>query len=296
MNTMLIKISYKPAPLVAFAGFALALLAISPAHALFKCQDDKGVTYYGDTMPPQCAKKPVVEMSQQGSIVRKFDAPLSPEQLKAIEDDKIRNKEKTDRMAVQKLRDNALMSTYGAEREFDIARDKELASLDSRQKTIDARTEDIDKNLTKLNNDMEFYQAGKSKASKVKEAPPQWVQDQRRATNESTSLRAELQKIEKDKTDVRALYDGQKDRWKRLKAGMPAGSLLDEQGSVKAAPELRSQIVGQSQIIPGRPKGIATCEGKVYECTLGISYQCRRPNIGGPGVNQHSVKCVEDRR
>ena len=296
MNMMLIKISYKPAPLVAFAGFALALLAISPAHALFKCQDDKGVTYYGDTMPPQCAKKPVVEMSQQGSIVRKFDAPLSPEQLKAIEDDKIRNKEKTDRMAVQKLRDNALMSTYGAEREFDIARDKELASLDSRQKTIDARTEDIDKNLTKLNNDMEFYQAGKSKASKVKEAPPQLVQDHRRATNESTSLRAELQKIEKDKTDVRALYDGQKDRWKRLKAGMPAGSLLDEQGSVKAAPELRSQIVGQSQIIPGRPKGIATCEGKVYECTLGISYQCRRPNIGGPGVNQHSVKCVEDRR
>ena len=291
MNIMQTKYSFS------LVVFAFALLAASPAHALFKCQDEKGVTHYGDTMPPQCAKKPVVEMSPQGNVVRKFDAPLTPEQLKAIEDDKIRNKEKTDRMAAQKLRDNALMSTYGAEREFDVARDKDLANLESRQKTLAARIGDVDKNLTKLNNDMEFYQAGKSKTSKAKEAPPQLVQDHRRASNESTGLRTELQKIEKGKEDVRAHYDMQKNRWKRLKAGMPAGTLLDEQGNVAAAaPELRSQIVGQSQVIPGRPRGVATCEGKVYECTLGIYFHCKGPNVGGPGVNQLSVKCAEDRR
>jgi hypothetical protein len=279
-----------------FGVFIAALLALGSAHALYKCKDEKGVTYYGDTMPPQCAKNPVVEMSTQGSVTRKFDAPLTPEQIKAIQDDKIRNKEKTDRMAIQKLRDDALTSTYGAEREFDIARDKEIANLDSRRKILLTRSEEVEKSLTKLNNDMEFYQAGKSKTSKVKEAPPQLVQDHKRATRDSESLAAEIEKIDKGKDEVRTRYDTEKTHWKRLKAGMPAGTLLDGEGKVAATPEIRSQIVGQSQLIPGRPKGIATCEGKVYECTLGIVYQCRAPNIGGPGVNQKSVKCMEDRR
>ena len=272
------------------------LMMADPAHALFKCVDDKGVTYYGDTMPPQCAKKPVVEMSQQGNTVRKFDAPLTPEQLKAIEDDRVRNKEKTDRMALQKLRDNALLSTYGAEREFDIARDKEIAYLDSRRETLSARTGEVDKNLTKLSNDMEFYQAGKSKTSKVKEAPAQLVQDHKRAANEATGLRTEIEKIDKSKSEVRARYDGEKAHWKSLKGGMPAGTLLDDQGNVAATPALRSQIVGPLPVIPGRPKGIANCENKVYECTLGVFYPCKGPNVGGPGVNQKAVKCMEDQR
>ncbi len=290
MNIMRMKFLLSPITL------AFLLASADNAHALFKCTDEKGVTHYGDIMPPQCAKKPVVEMSKHGNVVRKYEAPLSPEQLKANDDERIRNKEKTDRMALQKMRDNALVATYGAEREFDIARDKDIASLDSRRDTLTVRTVDVDKNLTKLNNDMEFYQAGKSKTARAKEAPPQLVQDQRRAANEATSIRAEIQKIEKSKEEIRNRYDSEKARWKRLKAGMPAGTLLDEQGNVAETPELRSQIVGQSQVIAGRPRGISTCDGKVYECTLGIMYFCRGPNVGGPGVNQKAVKCMEDRR
>ena len=281
-----------------FSTITLAFLlgSANAAHALFKCTDEKGVTYYGDTMPPQCAKKPVVEMSGHGNVVRKYDAPLTPEQLKANDDERIRNKEKTERMALQKMRDNALVSTYGTEREFDIARDKDIASLDSRRDTLTVRTVNVDKNLTKLNNDMEFYQTGKSKTSKAREAPAQLVQDQRRAANEATAIRAEIQKIETGKEEIRNRYDTEKARWKRLKAGMPAGTLLNEQGNVAATPELRSQIVGQSQVIAGRPRGIATCVDKVYECTLGMIHYCKGPNVGGPGVNQKAVKCVEDRR
>lgn len=290
MNIMRMKF-LRPTIVLAFS-----LVIADAAHALFKCTDEKGVTHYGDIMPPQCAKKPVVEMSKQGNVVRKYEAPLTPEQLKANDDERIRNKEKTDRMALQKMRDSALVATYGAEREFDIARDKDIASLDSRRQTLALRTVDVDKNLTKLNNDMEFYQAGKSKTTKAREAPAQLVQDQRRAANEATAIRAEVQKIEASKEEIRNHYETEKARWKRLKAGMPAGTLLDEQGKVAETPQLRSQIVGQSQVIAGRPRGIATCEGKVYECTLGIIYYCKGPNVGGPGVNQKAVKCIEDRR
>ena len=282
-----------------FFFFVLATavqLAASPAYATYKCVDEKGLTHYGDIMPWQCEKKPVVEMSKQGSVVRKIDAPLTPEQLKAIEDNRVRDKAKADLVSAQKLRDNALISTYGAEREFDVARDKDIANLESRRKTLAARTSDVDKQLEKLNNDMEFYQAGKSKTAKSKEAPPQLVMDQKRAATDAATIRAELEKIDKGKVEITARYDAEKARWKRLKGGMPAGTLLDEQGNIAIAPEMRSQIVGQSQVIPGRPRGIASCQGKVYECTLNIMYLCRGPNVGGNGVNQLAVKCLEDKR
>jgi hypothetical protein len=41
---------------------------------------------------------------------------------------------------------------------------------------------------------------------------------------------------------------------------------------------------------------MATCEGKVYECSLGLSYACRGPNVGGPGVNVKIVACLEAKR
>ena len=97
----------------------------------------------------------------------------------------------------------------------------------------------------------------------------------------------------------RAESDVEKGRIGRLlNAGIivQTGSLLDDEGNVAAAPELRSQIVGQSQVIPGRPRGVASCQDKVYECTLNIIYLCRGPNVGGPGVNQLAVKCLEDKR
>lgn len=294
-NSMRIKL----APVTSCLAIFFAAFVMLPAHALFKCVDEKGVTHYGDTMPPQCAKKAITEMSKQGSVVKQYDAPLTPEQLKAQDDERERRREAEKKITEQRLKDHALIATYGSEREFDVARDKDLAALDARKKTLVARNADIDKQLDKNQNEMEFYKAGKSKGTKTGktvEAPPQLVMDYNRSKNERANLDQELAKVDADRVAVVARYDGEKIRWKKLKGGMAAGTLLDEKGEIAAKPDLPTQIVGQSTSIPGRPKGVATCEGKVYECSLGISYACRAPNIGGPGVNVKVVACLETRR
>lgn len=302
----------KPQTLTCLAFSLLAALTVTSAHATYKCVDEKGVTHYGDTMPPQCAKKEITEMTQQGSVVKKYEAPLTPEQLKAQAEDRERRRESEKKLAEQKLRDHALIATYGSEREFDVARDKDLAGMDARKKTLMSRNAEVDKTLAKYQNEMDFYVAGKAKsktkdgekvpkgkdaapAKEAKEIPPQLQQDYNRAKNDRESLDKELAKVEADRATVIAKYDGEKMRWKKLKGGMPAGTLLDEKGEIIAKPELDSQIVGMSTIIPGRPRGVATCDGKVYECSLGISYACRAPNIGGPGVNVKIVACLEKR-
>ncbi len=273
-----------------------ATLAVTPAHAVYKCVDEKGITHYGDTMPPQCATKAITEMSKQGSVVKKIEAPLTPEQLRAQYEESERRKVHEKKLTEQRLKDHALISTFGSEREFDMARDKDLATVDARKKTLASRNEDVDKQLGKLQNEMEFYKAGKSKASKGKEAPPQLVQDFNRAQSDRAALDRELAKLDSDRIAVGARYDVEKTRWKKLKSGMPAGTLLDDKGDIAAKPDLPTQIVGQSTIIPGRPRGVATCDGKTYECSLGLSYTCRGPNVGGNGVNVKIVPCTEARR
>ncbi len=288
--------------LTSIISLAASTMIAMPAHALYKCVDEKGITHYGDTMPPQCAKKAITEMSKQGSVVKQYDAPFTPEQLKAQAEERERRREHDKKVENQKLRDFALIATYGSEREFDMARDKDIAAMDARKRTLTSRNDDVDKLLAKHQNEMEFYKAGKSKSSKgkdgkeAKEAPPQLVQDYNRAKADRTSLDHELAKVDADRTVVTARYDGEKNRWKKLKAGMAAGTLLDEKGDVVAKPDLPTQIVGQSTVIPGRPRSMANCDGKTYECTIGMSYVCRGPNIGGPGVNVKIVPCLEKMR
>ncbi len=287
-----------------------------PAHALFKCTDEKGVTHYGDTMPPQCAKREIKELTNQVSTVKTIEAPKTPEQLKAEAEEREKRRDIEKRMQEQKLRDGALISTYGSEREFDIAREKELAVLEARKKTLQARAPDVEKFLARMTKEIEFYKEGQTpkakteekpavdtgkakprdvKESKAKEAPPQVLADFNRAKQHKADLDSEFAKLETEKKDVFAKYEGEKNRWKRLKAGMVAGTLINDQGETIAVPGMASQIVGQSTVIPGRPRGMAECGGKTYECTIGLDYICRAPDVGGPGVNVKLVPCRQGR-
>ena len=184
----------------------------------FKCVDDKGVTQYGDTMPPQCAAKPVTEMSGQGSIRKKYEAALTAEQIKAREEENARKKEEEKLVAEQKRKDSALLATYGSEREIDITRDRSLGLSDARVGSANQRIKELDKRVEKLQNEMEFYKAGKSKKAATKEPPIQLVNDLERSNNERTAIEASIKKLEEEKAKMREKFEKDKVRWKELKA------------------------------------------------------------------------------
>jgi chromosome segregation ATPase len=225
---------------------ALALLSAAGTagaqSTLFRCVDEKGVTHYGETMPAACAKKDVTEMSKQGRTLRKLDAPLTPEQQKAKAEADAKQRENDKKVAEQKQKDLALLGTYGAEREIDVIRDKDVAQFDQRRRFLETRIADVDARLEKVNNQMEFYVAGRSKSAKAKEAkegksserevPPQLQADFDRATTDRANLQQEIVRLEADRKQVVARYEQEKDRFRRLKGGMRPGTVLDEQGNV----------------------------------------------------------------
>ncbi len=265
----------------------LALLLAGPAHAIFKCVDDKGVTHFGDTMPPQCAQKPITEINNLGQVKRKIDAPPTLEQLKQREDEKALRQAMSARIEEQRLKDRALLSTYASEKEFDAIRNRDLAQLDARKKSLVSRGENLDAMIAKLVDEMEFYKAGKSKAGKNREVPPLLAADHARAVHDRENIDIELARVEADRAEISERYDTAKQRFAKLKSGMPIGTLED------VVPGLPPQIAGVSQPLSGRVRGVSRCQGRSFECSLGITYQCPAANPAGPST---LVYCQEEKQ
>ena len=223
---------------VAFAAIGASL----PAVAVFKCTDDKGVTHYGDTMPPQCAKRDVIEYTKEGDVVRKFDAPLTTEQLRAREEAAQKRSEELRLIREQRQKDLALIGTYGSEREFDVSRDNDLVELDARKKTLATRIGEVETQLEKYGATMDFYRPSKSGKSKVQEPPPQLVSDIARGKADIVGLNRLVAKIDEEKQLITNRADTEKSRWKRLKTGMAPGTILDAKGNVLLTPPVERRV------------------------------------------------------
>src|SRR3954452_23356060 len=107
--------------------FLLLLAAWAPAAmATYKCVDEKGVTRIGETPPDECANVVMYEMGRSGQVIKTIDPTPTGEQLKAREEAAARRKEADKVAAEQNRKDQALLNTYSSEREFDMARDRNI--------------------------------------------------------------------------------------------------------------------------------------------------------------------------
>ena len=198
----------------------LALLHAPLAPAAYKCVDEKGITHIGDTPPAGCAAVVMYEIKPNGTVVRKIDPTPTPEQAKAMQAQGEKKREAEKLAAEQKRKDAALLSTYSSEREFDVVLDRTIAPIRSRMKSAQERITAIDARQKKIEEEMEFYKAGKSKASKKgDEAPPTLVAEQERLFFEKQSLVNGIAAQEKEIVQLQERFDVDKKRWVRIKSG-----------------------------------------------------------------------------
>jgi hypothetical protein len=201
----------------------LAMVAFVPAAgASYKCVDEKGVTRIGDTPPPECDHVPMYEMSSSGSILKRIDPTPSPDQLKGRQEEMAKAKEAERAAADQKRKDTALLASYSEEKEFDVARDRNVEPLTGRIKSTQDRQLQVDKRIQELEDEMEFYKAGKSaKSGKAVEAPalPLLIANLDRARGEKVSLEKTLDGYQKQIEEIKAKFDADKKRWVALKTG-----------------------------------------------------------------------------
>jgi hypothetical protein len=196
----------------------LAILAASwvPfAGAAFKCTDAKGITHIGDTPPAGCKEVMMYEVTPTGKVLREIEPTLTPEQAKARAAE-LEKKRAADAIAAeQKRKDLALLSTYASEKEFDVARDRNIEPLKGRIASTQERIKAAEKKQKDIQEEMEFYKAGKAK--KGGEMPANLTDDLKRAQAEKTALQTTIASYEKEIEEIKVKFDADKKRWADLK-------------------------------------------------------------------------------
>ncbi len=229
----------------------LAALAVAPgANALYKCTDEKGKTHIGDTPPPQCDRVILYEVTKSGTVLRKIDPTPTEQEKQARIDDEARRKEAARAADEQRRKDLALLATYSSEKDFDVSRDRNIDPVQNRIKGAKERSEAVDKRIKELEEEMEFYKAGKSKAAagKTREAPAQLTSDLDRARKERAQLATNLASYDKEIEQIRVRYETDKNRWKELKQMHREGKLdLRDPREIEAAAKKANQPAAQTK-------------------------------------------------
>ena len=140
-----------------FRNIALLLLLAIPgvhAHAtMYKWVDEKGVTHYGDSIPPEYRNKANIELNQRGVIIKKNDAALTPEQIKAKEEELAKRKQEKE----TNRRDAVLLGTYSNVGEIDLARDRNLRQIDRVIKDTQTQLKSVEDDLKTSRNHAAAY-------------------------------------------------------------------------------------------------------------------------------------------
>ena len=260
------KLNLHIIPALLASGLALTLTT-AHAQSIMKCVDEKGVTHYGNPLPPQCAKTEVKELSGQGTIKKTLDRPLTAEEIKAREDEANRTKDQRRKDEDQQRRDRALLATYGAEKEFDVSRDRALDVINNRQKTAENRLRDLDDQLKKLEAEMEFYKDGKGKGSKGKEAPAPLLASVERNKKDRDNTQEIMTRMEEERKGLAAQFESDKQRWKDLKSG-------------KAVLKAKDNVVSNTVRKAGE-RGKLICNNVEHTCFMGQIYFCREVDSTG---------------
>jgi hypothetical protein len=197
----------------------IAVLAATHAGAAFKCVDERGITHFGDTPPPGCAKVVMYEINRAGRVLRQIDPTLTPEQVKQKQLEEAKRREEEKAAAEQKRKDTALLQTFSSEMEFDIVRDRNIEPLRARIRTARDRIKDVDKRLKEVEEEAEFYKAGKKKGGRKDETPRSLVDERERLKAEKARLDKSIVGAEKEIEQIREKFDVDKRRWVALKAG-----------------------------------------------------------------------------
>ena len=198
-----------------------ALLSV-PAHAAFKCVDEAGRTHIGDTPPEQCAKVVMYEVTRSGQVLRTIQPSLTEDQVKARIEAEERKKEADKAAFEQRRKDLALLATYSSEQEFDVVLTRNVEPITGRIKSAQERTAAIDKRVKELDDELEFYKAGKtgkSATTKKGDGGAVFLEEQQRLKHEKGVLAKNVVGYEKEIAEMKAKFEVDKKRWVLLKAG-----------------------------------------------------------------------------
>ena len=193
----------------AFITFAPAAPAAPPAGGgsglLYCCNDSNGKQVCGDILPQACYGRAYREIGDGARTVRQVEAPLTPEQrVQRAADDETRRQEEIVRKEQQR-KDQALLNTYGSERDIDAMRARAEEDVQKSIQAAETKIAEIRQQRKRFENEAEFY--------KKKPMPPDIQKGLNDANGEIQAQESIIEAKKKELEIVRTKYAEDKKRY-----------------------------------------------------------------------------------
>ncbi len=197
--------------------------ALDAKISSYRCVGTDGKRYYGSSRPAQCANVAVEGLSAQGTVVRRFDAPLTPEQRAARDAEAQKNAEREAEAAiarrdaenaakVQQRRDQALLQTYSSERDIEFLRQRALADNEKAQQDVERRIAMLKKRQEELSKQAAAIKAGKAPGDSFE-------QDVKALAYDMQLQERLLESRRKEAESINTKYDAEKRKYLELTKG-----------------------------------------------------------------------------
>ncbi len=185
-----------------------SVFALNAEAKLFKWVDDKGITHYGETIPPEFANKEALKFDKGRSEKRADARDMA---AKKARQDPVAEKARIE----AERHDSALVNTYSSEQEIDLARDRNLQQVDARTNSFTTLLRSAQENLVALNaEETKITQSGRP-------LPKSLVEDIAEGKARIVKLQIDLDNSAKETDKVKARYEADKVRYRELKGFAP---------------------------------------------------------------------------
>lgn len=194
------------------AAALFAAISLNAEAKLYKWVDDKGVTHYGETIPPEYANRDAKQL-EKGRLTdrdEKFKTSTKGPAPKEVVEDKA--------TIDARRRDQALLSTYSNEQEIDLSRDRNLLQVEARVNSYATMLKSAQDSLAELHKESDTI------TRQGRKIPVSLTQDIADAEALVVKRQKELDASKKDVDAVKARYEADKLRYRELKNKAPDGN------------------------------------------------------------------------
>lgn len=176
---------------------------------LYKWVDDKGVTHYGEVIPPEYTNKSNVLLNDKGRLIKRNEEMNNTER-RANEEDEANKRIDNEAKIELSRKDKALLNTFSNEKEIDLARDRNLHQVESLISSIQSLQRAARESLKNYQQEAEgIKRAGRK-------LPISLQADITEGENKLAKLQLDLVKAQGKAVSVKASYEADKIRFREL--------------------------------------------------------------------------------
>lgn len=177
----------------------------SAAGNLYCCVDATGKQICGDLLPQACYGRAYRELGENGRTLRTIEAPLSAEEREQRQAADEKRKAEEAIVRERQRKDQALLNTYGSERDIEAMRLRAQNDALKEIKAAETQIAEIRERRKKFENEAEFY--------KKKTMPAEVQKGLKDADYEIKAQESVIESKKKELDIIREKYDEDKRRY-----------------------------------------------------------------------------------